>query len=87
MTAVWTSSARAYTVTKAKPPSTRLEWLHIARAFCWIPLTAAVFAAGWHNDTRKLVIVTLIYSAYANFESGLATWQGRRAERRSLENP
>lgn len=69
------------------PPSQFWEFMHLARALSWIPLTGLVFAVGWHNDTRKLVIVTLIYSAYANMESGLATWQGRRAERRGLENP
>lgn len=60
-----------------------VEHLHLARALLWIPLTAGVFLAGWEN----VVAITLLYSAYANFESGLATWQGRRAERRSLENP
>lgn len=64
-------------------PTARLEWFHAARAFSWIPITAAVFLAGWEN----VVAITLLYSAYANFESGLATYQGRRAERRSVENP
>lgn len=63
---------------------TRLvEHLHLARALSWIPVTAAVFLLGWEN----VVAITLLYSAYANFESGLATYQGRRSERRSLENP
>lgn len=56
-----------------------VEHLHLARAIAWIPLTGAVFIVGWQN----VVAITLLYSAYANFESGLATWQGRRAERRS----
>lgn len=63
------------------------EIVHLARAVLWIPLTGLVFALGWQNDTRKLVIVTLIYSAYANFAGDLGVWQGRRSERRSLENP
>lgn len=49
----------------------------------WIPLTIAVFFAGWEN----VVAVTFLYSAWANTESGFSTWQGRRAERRSAENP
>lgn len=65
----------ARTVTRA------IEHLHLARAIAWIPLTAAVFIVGWEN----VVAVTLLYSAYANIESGLATWQGRRAERRATE--
>lgn len=60
-----------------------VEYLHLARAVMWVPLTAAVFIVGWEN----VVAITLLYSAYANFESGMATYQGRRAERRSLENP
>lgn len=60
-----------------------IEYMHLARAFMWIPLTAGVFAVGWHHDTRKIVIVTLIYSGYANFTGDLGVWQGRRAERRS----
>lgn len=57
----------------------RLAHFHLARALAWIPLTAAVFVVGWEN----VVAVTLLYSAYANVESGLATWQGRRAEQAS----
>lgn len=57
------------------------EYLHLGRALSWIPLTGLVFALGWQN----IVAITLLYSAYANLESGLATWQGRRAERRSVE--
>jgi hypothetical protein len=54
-----------------------VEHLHLVRALSWIPTTAAIFLLGWEN----VVAVTLLYSAYANVESGLATWQGRRAER------
>ena len=60
-----------------------VEYAHLIRAFIWIPLTATVFLLGAQN----IVAITLLYSAYANFEAGLATWQGRRAERRSLEHP
>jgi ABC-type nitrate/sulfonate/bicarbonate transport system permease component len=60
-----------------------VEKFHLARALCWIPLTLLVF--GIHAE--NVVAITLLYSAYANVESGLATWQGRRAERRSVENP
>lgn len=56
-----------------------VEHLHLARAFAWIPITGAVFLLGWQN----VVAITLLYSAYANFESGLATYQGRRSERES----
>ncbi len=52
---------------------------HLVRAFAWIPITAAVFLLGWEN----IVAITLLYSAYANFESGLATHHGRRAENAS----
>jgi hypothetical protein len=58
-----------------------VEHLHLARALSWIPATTAVFLLGWQN----VVAVTLLYSAYANVESGLATWQGRRAERHADE--
>lgn len=58
-----------------------VEHLHLARAFAWIPITAAVFVLGWQN----VVAITLLYSAYANFASDLGTWQGRRAERRAAE--
>lgn len=68
-------------------PHVWVEYFHMARAWSWIPITAAVFAFGWHHNTNLLVIITLIYSAYANFESGIASYQGRRAERRSLEHP
>lgn len=57
------------------------EHLHLLRALSWIPITAAVFLVGWEN----VVAVTLMYSAYANLESGLATWQGARAKREAKE--
>lgn len=60
-----------------------VERIHLVRAFFWIPATIFVFAMGWHHDTRKLVIVTLVYSAYANLESGYSTYQGRRSERKA----
>lgn len=56
-----------------------LQWFHASRALIWIPLTAAVFLVGWQN----VVAVTFLYSAYANFETGVASWQGRRAERKN----
>lgn len=43
----------------------------------WVPVTGAVFLVGWQN----VVAVTLLYSAYANLESGLATWNGARAKK------
>lgn len=60
-----------------------LEYFHLGRAVSWIPITTVVFVLGWENK----VVITLLYSAYANFEGGIASWQGRRSERRSLENP
>lgn len=59
-----------------------VERLHLIRALSWIPLTGGVFLLGWEN----VVAVTLLYSAYANVESGLATWQGRRAERHAQDS-
>lgn len=63
--------------------SRRVERLHLARALSWIPITALVFFLGWEN----VVAVTLLYSAYANVESGLATTAARRAERRAENSP
>ena len=57
-----------------------VEWFHISRALLWIPLTAAIFFIGWQN----VVAVTFLYSAYANLESGVASWQGRRAQNETL---
>jgi hypothetical protein len=63
--------------------STLVERLHLARALMWVPVTGAVFYFGWQTS----VVVVLLYSAYANLAGDLGVWQGRRAERRSLENP
>lgn len=54
-----------------------VQRLHLARALAWIPLTIAVFGVNWQN----VVAITFLYSAYANFESGIAVYQGRRSER------
>lgn len=55
------------------------EWFAAFRAFAWLPITVAVFFVGWQN----VVAVTFLYSAYANFESGIAAWQGAKAARRA----
>lgn len=63
--------------------SKTVEYIHLSRALMWIPLTIVVFLMGWQTS----VVVVLLYSAYANLAGDLGVWQGRRAERRSTENP
>lgn len=53
-----------------------VHW-HLARGLFWVPATVVVFGFGWEN----VVAVTLLYSAYANVESGIASWNGARAKR------
>jgi hypothetical protein len=62
-----------------KQPGRFAELFAAVRAFSWIPITAAVFLLGWEN----VVAVTLLYSAYANFESGIAAWMSGKAARKS----
>lgn len=59
-----------------------VQRFHLGRALSWIPLTGLVFFLGWEN----VVAITLLYSAYANVESGLATWQGRKAQEEARNN-
>lgn len=53
-----------------------LSWFHLGRALIWVPITTSVFLLGWEN----VVAITLLYSAYANLEAGLATFGARRAQ-------
>lgn len=57
------------------------ERFALARGLSWIPLTVAVFLAGWEN----VVAVTLLYSAYANVESGISAYFAARAGRFAQE--
>ncbi len=66
-------------------PSKKLEWFHASRAFGWFVFAIYVFTA--NPGLAKSVPLVIGLSLYANFGTDVSSWQGARAERRSLENP
>jgi hypothetical protein len=67
-------------VVQAPSRASRLRTrLHLIRALSWVPVTLAVFLLHREN----VVAITFVYSAYANLESGLATWQASKANAQS----